>query len=134
MSTPADLEAICASLPRTEKGVSWGDRPTWRVVGGKRKSGFLLYRAPHGTAVDPATGDPYDDLVVIRVADAAAKAALVEGDGPFFTIAHFDRSDAVLLQLSRLGEVAREELVEVLTEAWATDAPRALVEEHLGAP
>ncbi|RLV50230.1 hypothetical protein D9V37_05800 [Nocardioides mangrovicus] len=131
-ATPDDVEAICAGLPRTEKGVSWGDRPTWRVTGGKRKSGFLLYRAPGRTAIDPATGEPYDDLLVIHVPDADAKVALVEDDGPFFTIEHFDGFNAVLVQLSRLGEIEREELVEVITEAWATDAPKALVKEHLG--
>jgi hypothetical protein len=36
------------------------------------------------------------------------------------------------VQQSRLGEISRAELAEVLTEAWATVAPARLVREHLG--
>ena len=51
----------------------------------------MLYRKPHKTAVDPETGEQYDDLLVIRTANADDKQALVDGDGPFFTIDHFTR-------------------------------------------
>jgi hypothetical protein len=37
----------------------------------------------------------------------------------------------VLVQESRLGEIDRDELVEVITEAWAAKAPKRLVREHL---
>lgn len=129
---PDDVDAICAALPATEKGSSWGDRPTWFATGNKRPRSFLIHRATQKNVVDPRTGKPYDDLLVISVPDEAAKTALVEGDGPFFTIAHFDGYPAVLVQQSRLGEIERDELEEVLTEAWACAAPRRLVKEHLG--
>ena len=51
---------------------------------------------------------------------------------PFFTIDHFRSTNAVLVQQSRLGELSRDELVEVITEGWASRAPRRLVREHLG--
>lgn len=134
-ATPEDVDEICAALPATWFGVSWGDVPTWlvtHVVKGEDKGrGFVLYRKPHATAVDPATGEPFEDLLVIRTADAADKAALVEGAGPFFTIPHFDGSNAVLVQQSRLGEISRAELAEVITDAWRACAPRRLVKEHL---
>jgi hypothetical protein len=57
----------------------------------------------------------------------------VEGEGPFFTIAHFDGYNAVLVQLSRLGEISRDELAEVITEAWRACAPKSLVKQHLEA-
>ena len=44
---------------------SWGDGPTWKVPAGEKGKGFLLYRMPHKTAVDPETGEMYDDLLVI---------------------------------------------------------------------
>ena len=135
MSTPArpeDVDEICGGLPETELGISWGDRPTWKVPKGPKGKGFLLYRMPHKTAVDPETGEMYDDLVVIRTASADDKAALVEDDGPFFTIDHFNNYNAVLVRLSRLGEIDRDELVEVITDAWAAMAPAKLVREHLG--
>ena len=50
---------------------------------------------------------------------------------PFFTIDHFRGFNAVLVQQSRLGEISRDELVEVITDAWAHRAPKRLVREHL---
>lgn len=130
---PEDVDEICAALPETELGTSWGDRPTWKVPRGPKGRGFLLYRAPHATAVDPETGEMYDDLVVIWTSGPAEKAALVEdASSPFFTIEHFRNHDAVLVQLSRLGEISRQELAEVITDAWAHRAPRRLVREVLG--
>ncbi len=126
---PADVDEICASLPETVLGTSWGDVPTWLVPREKGK-GFVLYRKPHKSAVHPDTGRQYDDLLVIRTADAADKQALVEGDGPFFTIDHFRTFNAVLVQQSRLGEISRQELAEVITDAWRAVAPTKLVREH----
>ena len=140
MSTPAhrparpeDIDEICGALPETELGTSWGDRPTWKVPRGPRGKGFLLYRAPGPTAVDPTTGERYDDLVVITTPTEAEKLALVEDETtPFFTIDHFKGYSAVLVQQSRLGEMSRDELAEVITEAWAAKAPRRLVREFFG--
>ena len=130
---PDDVDEICASLPETELGTSWGDRPTWKVPRGDKGRGFVLYRAPHKTAVDPDTGEMYDDLVVIVTPSEAEKQALVEDDAtPFFTIDHFNGHNAVLVRQSRLGELSRQELVEVITDAWAARAPKRLVREHLG--
>jgi hypothetical protein len=132
-ATPDDVDEICAALPDTELGTSWGDLPTWKVPAGPKGKGFLLYRAPHKTAIDPESGEMYDDLVVIITPTAVEKNALVEDDStPFFTIPHFKGFNAVLVQLSRLGELDRDELAEIITDAWATKAPKRLVKEHLG--
>ncbi len=127
-ATPDDIEAICLGLPEVEFGISWGDRPTYKVPKGEKGRGFLLYRMPHKTAVDPDTGEMYDDLVVIVTPGEAEKMALVEDpDTPFFTIDHFKGFNAVLVQQSRLGELSRDELAEIITEAWAARAPKRLV-------
>ena len=132
-ATPDDVDRICGELPETELGISWGDRPTWKVPRGDKGKGFLLYRMPHQTAVDPETGEMYDDLIVIQTPTAAEKQALVDDpDTPFFTIDHFRNYDAVLVQLSRLGELGVDELREIITDAWAKRAPKRLVREHLG--
>ena len=129
---PDDVDEICAALPSTEFGTTWGDVPTWKVPAGEKGRGFVLYRHPHPTAVDPETGELYDDLLVIRTADAADKAALVEDDStPFFTIDHFDNYPAVLVQQSRLGELSLDELTEVIHEAWLAVAPKRLAKEFL---
>ena len=130
---PEDIDEICGSLPETELGTSWGDRPTYKVPKGPKARGFLLYRGPHKTAIDPETGEMYDDLVVIITPTAAEKQALVDApDLPFFTIDHFRNFDAVLVQQSRLGEVDVDELREIITDAWARRAPKRLVKAHLG--
>ena len=130
---PDDVDEICAALPDTELGTSWGDVPTWKVPRGDKGKGFVLYRPPGKTAIDPATGEPYDDLIVILTPTEVEKAALVEDEStPFFTIPHFDGYAAVLVQQSRLGEIDRDELAEIITDAWAAKAPARLVKEHLG--
>jgi hypothetical protein len=132
MTRPAtvdDVHEICLSLPEVELGTSWGDRPTYKVRG----KGFVLHRRPAPSAVDPATGEPYDDLLVIVTPGAEEKAELVGDERlPFFTVDHFNGYPAVLVQQSRLGEIDRDELAEILTDAWAAKAPRTLVREYLG--
>jgi len=129
-ATPDDIGRICLSLPEVELGVSWGDRPTYKVPRGAKGRGFVLYRSPHRTAIDPTTGEMYDDLLVIRTPTEADKLALVADDGlPFFTIDHFNGYNAVLVQESRLGEMTEQELREVIEDAWRAVAPKKLVKE-----
>jgi hypothetical protein len=127
----SDIDTICRSLPEVELGTSWGDTPTYLVRQKPKPRGFVLERAPRHDAIDPATGEEYQDLLVIRTPSPAEKAALVEGDGPFFTIDHFRGYNAVLLQQSRVGEVDVDELREVLTDAWLAVAPKSLAKRFL---
>jgi hypothetical protein len=118
------------SLPEVEFGTTWGDRPTYKVPVGDKGRGFVLYRASSTDAIDEATGEPFDDLIVIRTPTAEDKAALVQDHGaPFFTIDHFRNFNAVLVQQSRLGELAYDELVEVISDAWRAVAPRRLLKQ-----
>ncbi|WP_310529414.1 hypothetical protein [Nocardioides sp.] len=129
---PEDVDEICAALPSTEFGTSWGDVPTWKVPAGAKGRGFLLYRKPGPTAIDPRTGERYQDLLVIMTSSLADRASLVEDDStPFFTIDHFRDYNAVLVQQSRLGELTLEELTEVIHEAWLAVAPGRLAKEFL---
>jgi hypothetical protein len=114
-------------LPEVELGTSWGDNPTYKVRG----KGFVMHRPPGRTALDP-TGAPYTDLLVIQVPGELEKRALVEDERlPFFTIDHFRGYLAVLVQQSRLGEVGRDELAEIITDAWLAKAPPALAKAYL---
>lgn len=129
---PEDVDRIASALPEVELGTSWGDRPTYKVPTGGRGKGFLLYRAPHKSAIDPVTGVMYDDLLVIRTPTLEAKQSLVEDERlPFFTIDHFNGYSAVLVQLSRIGEIDVDELEEIITDAWAAQAPKRLVRSFL---
>ncbi|HEY3530373.1 MAG TPA: hypothetical protein VGK78_14600 [Nocardioides sp.] len=127
----ADVHAICSALPEVELGTSWGDRPTYLVMQKPKPRGFVLARAPRRDAIDPGTGEEYQDLLVIRTPSAEDKSALVEAPGPFFTIDHFRNYNAVLLQQSRIDEVDVDELREVLTDAWLAVAPKSLAKRFL---
>lgn len=129
-ATPEDVDAICASLPDTELATSWGDVPTWKVPAGPKGKGFVLYRPPNKNAIDPTTGEPYDDLLVILTPTEAEKRALVDDPAtPFITIDHFNGYNAVLVQQARLGELTLDELREVIAEAWAVRAPKRLAQQ-----
>lgn len=132
-ATPEDLLRICEELPETELGVTWGDVPTYIVPRGPKGRGFCLFRHPRHDAVDPATGEQYQDLVVIRTGTIADREALLQDERlPFITIEHFRRTEAkaVLVQRSRLGEIDVDELREILTDAWLAVAPKRLAKEH----
>lgn len=129
-ATPEDIASICMSLPEVEFGITWGDRPTYKVPTGPKGRGFLLYRAPGKTAINPETGEMYDDLLVIVTPTEIEKMQLVEDpELPFFTIDHFRGYNAVLVQESRLGEIDVDELREIITDAWLTRAPKPLARQ-----
>jgi hypothetical protein len=102
------------------------------LVGGKT---FVFFRNPRPDAVDPDTGERYDDVIVIWVPSDDDKAALVQDpSSPFFTTDHFNGHRSVLVRASRLGEVSREELVELIQDAWLARASKrragAWLDEH----
>lgn len=131
-ATPDDIDRICRALPEVELGISWGDRPTYKVPTGAKGKGFLLYRMPHKTAIDPETGEMFDDLLVIKTPTEVEKMQLVEDERlPFFTIDHFKGFAAVLVQESRLGEIDVDELAEIIEDAWLKVAPPRLRKQYL---
>ena len=89
-------------------------------VGGKS---FVFFRTPRPDAVDPATGERYDDVIVFWVPSESDKQALVaDPASPFFTTPHFDGHPSVLVRASRIGEVSRQELAEIVEDAWLSRA------------
>jgi len=89
-------------------------------VGGKS---FIFFRNPRPDAVDPETGERYTDVIVFWVAAEEDKHALVQDEtSPFFTTPHFNGHRSVLLRASRVGELTRQELAEVVADAWMSRA------------
>jgi len=89
-------------------------------VGGKS---FVFFRTPRPDAVDAATGERLPDVIVFWVESEADKQALVQDEtAPFFTTPHFDGHNSVLVQASRLGEITRQELAELVQDAWLAQA------------
>ena len=84
------------------------------------------------TPSDAETGEPMPDVIAIVVPGPEDKAALLQSGPPWFTTPHFDGYDYVLVRERDLGDLDLVELAEVVTDAWATRAPKRLVKEHLG--
>lgn len=118
-ATVEDVHRLAAALPHVTRDEGPGGNAIYQV-GGKS---FLFFRTPRPDAVDPATGDRYDDVVVLWVADESDKQALVQGlDNPFFTTPHFAGHPSVLVRASRIPELSRGELAELVEEAWLSRA------------
>ena len=84
---------------------------------------FVFFRNPRPDAVDPQTGERYDDVIVFWVSSESDKLALVQDpSSPFFTTPHFDGHPSVLLRGSRIGELTRQELAEIIQDAWLSRA------------
>jgi hypothetical protein len=121
VSRPAsveDIHATARSMPHVT--VDRSDKNPVYQVGGKS---FVFFRTPRPDAVDPESGERYDDVIVLWVASEGDKQALVQDERlPFFTTPHFDGHPSVLLRASRVSEVDRDELVEIVQEAWLAQA------------
>ena len=117
----ADVHAIASGMPHVTK---WErddgtDRPVYQV-GGKS---FVFFRTPRPDAVDPETGEKYDDVIMIWVESEDEKLALVSDEStPFFTTPHFDGHPSVLIRGSQLGEISKQELTEIIQDAWLSRA------------
>jgi len=84
---------------------------------------FIYFRTPRPDAFDPGTGQRYQDVVMFWVGSEADKQALVQDEStPFFTTAHFDGHPSVLLRTSRVRELTRQELAELIQDAWLSRA------------
>jgi hypothetical protein len=84
---------------------------------------FVFFRTPRPDAIDPDTGERYDDVIVFWVASEEEKQALVLDEStPFFTTPHFNGHPSVLLRGSRIGELGRDELAEIVYDAWLARA------------
>jgi hypothetical protein len=110
-SRVGDVHELARRMPHVTVAYGPGNNVMYQV-GGKS---FIFFRNPRPDAVDRTTGEPYRDVIVFWVPSEADKQALVEAaDSSFFTTAHFDGHPSVLLRGSRLGELTRQELAELV--------------------
>ena len=118
----ADVHELAMAMPHaTRMGDSEGT-PTVYQVGGKS---FVFFRNPRPDAVDPVTGERYDDVIVFWVADEAEKRSLVEDpESPFFTTPHFNGHLSVLLRGKHVPRLSHAELAEAVQDAWLSRASR----------
>jgi hypothetical protein len=123
-ATVADVHELALAMPHVTVVPLSTDNPVYQV-GGKS---FVFFRNPRPDAVDPESGERYDDVIVLWVESEAEKEALVQDPRtPYFTTPHFAGHRSVLVRASRLGELTRAELAEQVQDAWMSRASRARV-------
>ncbi|HEY3736836.1 MAG TPA: hypothetical protein VGL26_05270 [Jatrophihabitans sp.] len=128
MATLKDVERIALSLPEvSEAAVGHHKARGWQV----HDKGFVWERTWSKADIKRYGDEPVPDgvIIAIRTEDLEEKAAILAQDIPgFFTIPHFDKFAAYLIQL-RLVKMAA--LREAITEAWLAQAPPKLAERFL---
>ena len=113
------MHELALGLPHVTVVHGSGGNPVYQVGG----RSFVFFRNPRPDAVDPETGKRLPDVIVFWVESEADKQALVQDETtPFFTTPHFDGHNSVLVQASRLGEITRQELAELVQDAWLAQA------------
>ena len=114
-----DVHALALTMPHVTVDQGPAGNPVYQV-GGKS---FVFFRTPRPDAADPETGERYRDVIIFWVESESDKQALVQDpSSPFFTTAHFDGHPSVLLRGSRIGELTRQELTEIVQDAWLARA------------
>ncbi len=115
----ADVHELALAMPHVTVDPGTSDNPVYQV-GGKS---FIFFRNPRPDAIDPDTRERYRDVIVFWVTSEADKQALVQDEAsPCFTTAHFDGHPSVLLRARHIGELTREELAELVQDAWLSRA------------
>jgi hypothetical protein len=118
-ATVEDVHELAAAMPHVTVYPGTENNPVYQV-GGKS---FIFFRNPRPDAVDPRTGERYTDVIVFWVASEADKQSLVADEStPFFTTAHFNGHPSVLVRAAALDQLTRDELAEVIQEAWLSRA------------
>jgi hypothetical protein len=116
-----DLDELALAMPGAVREEAADGRPSY-LVNGKM---FCFHRSRRPDAVDPATGQRLDDVLMFRVADLEEKELMLEDPrGLFFTTPHFNGYPAVLLRIRDLRRLPRGQLRDVVVDAWLTRAPK----------
>jgi hypothetical protein len=124
----ADLDTMALALPQTTKEVSDDGRPAYRVHGKL----YCCQRGRRPDAIDPDTGERMEDVLMFRVADQDVKELLLADDrGLYFTTPHFDGYPAVLIRIPQLERLDRDELADLVAEAWLTRAQKRVAKAWL---
>jgi hypothetical protein len=126
----SDVHEIAAAMPHTKR-IEGPQGNAIYQVGGKS---FVFFRTPQPDAVDPDTGERLPDVIMIWVESEGDKFALVQDpDSPFFTTDRFDGHPSVLVRASRLADVSRTELAEVIQDGWLSRTSKRRADQWIAA-
>ncbi len=124
----ADVHEIAASMPHVTR-IEGPKGNSIYQVGGKS---FVFFRTPQPDAQDPDTGERWADVIMIWVESEADKLSLTQDPAsPFFTNERFEGHPSVLLRASRLREISRVELTELIQDAWLSRASKRRADRWL---
>jgi hypothetical protein len=124
-----DLDRIALALPEVTKEVSDDGRPSYVV---HRKSWFCFHRSPRRDAVDPETGERLTDVLVFRVDGLDLKELMLSDErGIFFSTPHWNGFPAVLVRIPDLKRLEKQELADLVAEAWLTKAQKRVAKAWL---
>ena len=128
MATMGDLDELAMAMPLTTKEVTDDGRPSYHVHGKL----YCFHRGRRPDAVDPDTGERMADVLMFRVADLDVKDLLLsDARGIYFTTPHFNGYPAILMRIPDLARIDREELHELVVEAWLTRVQRRIAKAWL---
>ena len=103
-------------------------RPAYTVHG----KAFVFHRRQRRDAVDATTGERLDDVLMFRVGDLDEKEIRLSDDRSiYFTTPHFDNYPAVLVRIPDLARLDREELYDLVVEAWLTRVQKRVAKAWL---
>ena len=115
----ADVHQIASGMPHVKRIEGPKGNPIYQV-GGKS---FVFFRTPQPDAEDPETGERWTDVIMIWVESESDKLALLQDpNSPFFTTDRFDGHPSVLVRACALTEISRQELAELIQDAWLSRA------------
>lgn len=115
----ADVHEIASGMPHVTRIEGPKGNAIYQV-GGKS---FVFFRTPQPDAEDPETGERYTDVIMIWVESEADKLALTQDKkSPFFTTDRFDGHLSVLIRASALRQIGKQELTELIQDAWLSRA------------
>ena len=124
-----DLHELALALPQATKELSEDGRPIYKVHGKL----FCFHRGPRPDAVDER-GERLGDVLMFRVADLDVKELLLsDSRGIYFTTPHFKGYPAVLVRIPDLARLDRDELRDLVAEAWLTRAQKRVAKAWLAA-
>jgi hypothetical protein len=124
-----DLDELALALPQATKELSEDGRPIYKVHGKL----FCFHRGRRPDAVDEDS-ERLDDVLMFRVADLDVKELLLsDARAIYFTTPHFKGYPAVLVRIPDLARLDRDELRDLVAEAWLTRAQKRVAKAWLAA-
>ena len=122
-----DLDRLALSLPEVTKEVSEDGRPSYNVHGKM----FCFHRSRRPDAVDEA-GERMDDVLMFRVENEDVKELFLADERElFFTTPHFNGYPTVLMRIPTLRKIRKNELRDLVAEAWLTRAQKRVANAWL---